>query len=146
MVVWQGNDLKWKKFQEVIYNERRWDLEDQKQGAKQKIKEENIMRWNLIGPFICDYYRQEQHIDIQFIQADMDAKRIGSVLNTFYVLMLDNSGSMDEEDSNGQSKWRNLTMAVSQFIANIEKDNLLKINSKVSIITYNSDAKLEVEA
>jgi hypothetical protein len=43
----------------------------------------------------------------------MDAKRIGSVLNTFYVLMLDNSGSMDEEDSNGQSKWRNLTMAVS---------------------------------
>jgi hypothetical protein len=28
MVVWQGNDLKWKKFKQVIYDERRWDLED----------------------------------------------------------------------------------------------------------------------
>ena len=35
--------------------------------------------WNMIGPFICDYYRLEQHIDIKFIQADMNAKRIGSV-------------------------------------------------------------------
>ena len=60
--------------------------------------------------------------------------------------MLDNSDSMEEEDSNGQSKWRNLTSAVSQFVASIEKNIILKNNSKVSIITYNSVAKLEIEA
>jgi hypothetical protein len=43
----------------------------------------------------------------------MYAKRIGSVLNTFYVLMLDNSSSMGLEDLNGQSRWINLTSAVS---------------------------------
>ena len=64
MVVWQGNDLKWKKFKEVIYNDRRWDLEDKDHGAKQLIKEKNMKIWNLIGPIICDYYRSEQHIDI----------------------------------------------------------------------------------
>ena len=67
MVVWHGNDLKWKKFKQVIYDERRWDLEDKDQWAKQLIKEKNMKIWNLIGPIICDYYRLEQHIDIQFL-------------------------------------------------------------------------------
>jgi uncharacterized protein YegL len=60
--------------------------------------------------------------------------------------MLDNSGSMSSQDSNGSSKWSNLTSAVSQFITNIEQDILLKNNSKISIITYNYSAKLEIEA
>ena len=59
MVVWQGNDLKWKKFKEVIYNDRRWDLEDNDKGAKQLIKEKNMKIWNVIGQFICDYYKDE---------------------------------------------------------------------------------------
>lgn len=63
----------------MIYNERRWDLVDEKDGAKQLIKEKNMKIWNLIGPTICDYYRSEQHIDIQFLQADMDAKRVGAI-------------------------------------------------------------------
>jgi len=28
MVAWQGNDMKWKKFKEVLYSDRKWDLED----------------------------------------------------------------------------------------------------------------------
>jgi hypothetical protein len=47
-----------------MYKDRRWDLEDNNKGAKQMIKEKNMKIWNLIGPFICDYYRLEQHIDI----------------------------------------------------------------------------------
>jgi hypothetical protein len=77
------------------------------------IKEKNMKIWNMIGPLICDYYRSEHKIDINYLQADLDAKRIGSVQNTFYVLMLDNSGSMSSQDKNGQSAWRNLKSAVS---------------------------------
>ena len=66
-VLWQGNDINWNKFQTIIYKDRRWDLDDKNQGAKQLIKEKNMKMWNLIGPFICDYYRLEQQIDIQFI-------------------------------------------------------------------------------
>jgi hypothetical protein len=63
-VLWHGNDLIWTKFKEVIYKERRWDLEDKNQGAKQLLKEKNMKIWNLIGPIICDYYRLEQRMDI----------------------------------------------------------------------------------
>jgi hypothetical protein len=49
MVSWQGNDLRWNKFKGVIYDERRWNLEDNKEGAKQLIKEKNMKIWNLIG-------------------------------------------------------------------------------------------------
>lgn len=28
MVLWKGNDLRWNKFKGVIYDERRWNLED----------------------------------------------------------------------------------------------------------------------
>lgn len=63
-MLWHGNDLIWTKFKEVIYKERRWDLEDKNQGAKQLLKEKNMKIWNLIGPIICDYYRLEQRMDI----------------------------------------------------------------------------------
>jgi hypothetical protein len=43
------------------------------------IKEKNMKIWNLTGPFICDYYRLGQKIDIYFKPADMDSKKIGSV-------------------------------------------------------------------
>lgn len=79
MVAWQGNDMKWKKFKEVLYSDRKWDLEDKNQGARQHIKEKNMKIWNLTGPFICDYYRLGQKIEIYFKEADMDAKKIGSV-------------------------------------------------------------------
>jgi uncharacterized protein YegL len=78
--------------------------------------------------------------------ADINSMRIGAISNTFYILMLDNSGSMSSQDSNGRSKWKNLTSAVSEFVANIERDTLLKNYSKLSIITYNKSARLEVEA
>ena len=63
----------------MIYNDRKWDLEDKDQGAKQLNKEKNMKIWNLIGPFICDYYREEHHIDIKYLQADLGAKKKGSV-------------------------------------------------------------------
>jgi hypothetical protein len=63
-VFWHGDDLLWTKFKETIYKERRWDLEDKNQGARQLIKEKNMKIWNIIGPIICDYYSLEQKIDI----------------------------------------------------------------------------------
>jgi hypothetical protein len=59
MVFWQGSDINWKSFKQEIFKQKRWDLEDNKQGAKQLIKEKNMKIWNLIGPLICDYYRLE---------------------------------------------------------------------------------------
>ena len=58
--------MKWKQFKEVIYNDRRWNLDARDHGAKQLIKEKNMKIWNLIGPFICDYYLLDNKIDIQF--------------------------------------------------------------------------------
>jgi hypothetical protein len=66
MVAWKGGDMKWDKFKAVIYSERGWNLEDKDQGAKQLIKEKNIKIWNKIGPFICEYYKLYQGIDIKF--------------------------------------------------------------------------------
>jgi hypothetical protein len=51
--------LRWKRFKRVIYDERRWDLEENDNGAKQLIKEKNMKIWNLIGKLICYYYRDE---------------------------------------------------------------------------------------
>jgi len=31
--------------------------------------------WNKIGPFICDYYRLEEGINIKFQKADASAKK-----------------------------------------------------------------------
>jgi uncharacterized protein YegL len=59
--------------------------------------------------------------------------------------MLDNSGSMTLQDKNGQSRWGSLIAAVSQFIAKLVKNPLLMSKSKISIITHNHEAKLEVE-
>jgi hypothetical protein len=44
-------------------------------------------------------------IDIQFIKADNDAKRVGMIQNTNYILMLDKSGSMSDSDANGKTRW-----------------------------------------
>ena len=88
--------MKWKKFKQVIYDERKWYIDDDKLGAKQHHKDKNTKIWNLIGQYICEYYREQQKLDIKFIKADNDAKRIGLVQNTHYVLMLDMSGSMSD--------------------------------------------------
>ena len=58
--------------------------------------------WNLIGPSICDYYKLEQKIKIEFTKADMDSKKAGQIQSCFYILMLDSSGSMSGE------RWSNL--------------------------------------
>ena len=79
MVVWKGKDMKWKKFQEVIFEDHKWDLKDENLGARQMIKLKNMQIWNLTGPFICDYYRLGQKINIYFNPANMDSKKIGSV-------------------------------------------------------------------
>ena len=143
IVSWNGNDLKWAKFKDLIFSERKWSLDDQ-DGAKQGVKEKNVKIWNKIGPFICEYYREVKKIDIQFQKADAASKKIGSMQRIHYILMLDNSSSMDCVDSNGQSRWSNLSAAVSAFIAKFNAS--LKNNSKVSIITYSHTAKVEVEA
>ena len=47
-----------------MYNDRRWDLEAKDDGAQMREKEKNMKIWNLIGPFVCEYYTQEKRIDI----------------------------------------------------------------------------------
>ena len=79
-------------------------------------------------------------MDIKFIKADNDAKRIGFIQNIHYVLMLDKSGSMADLEEEGKSKWENLIEAVTAFIHIFEKDTLIKNNSRISMIGYDSDA------
>lgn len=57
-----------------------------------------------------------------------------------YILVLDSSGSMLSN-----SKWENLLNEARRFIGELEKDPLLKSNSKVTIITYNDDPVLVCE-
>jgi hypothetical protein len=47
-----------------MYNDRRWDLGANDDGAQMLIKEKNMKIWNLIGPFVCEYYKLEKRIDI----------------------------------------------------------------------------------
>ena len=67
---------------------------------------------------------------------------MGLIQKTHYVLMLDMSGSMTDIDENGTSRWQNLKDAVSGFVKIIEADLLLKNNSRLSMITYNTSAKV----
>jgi hypothetical protein len=78
-VTWKGSDIEWEKFKALIYSESKWDLEDKNKGAIQIIKEKNMKIWNKIGPFICDYYRLEEGINIKFQKADASAKKKASI-------------------------------------------------------------------
>ena len=98
MVVYKDAELKWENFKTKIFNELKWNLEDKDQGAKQLIKEKNVKIWNKIGSFICDYYNLKQGIDIKFQIADASAKKKGTMQRVHYILMLDNSLSMSDED------------------------------------------------
>ena len=56
--------------------------------------------------------------------------------------MLDMSSSMNDIEKNGYRKWDNLKKAVSGFVKIIEANTILKNNSRLSMITYNSEAKI----
>jgi Mg-chelatase subunit ChlD len=58
-------------------------------------KEENILIWNLIGPVICQYYQKSiKNCKITYTMADNQSKRMGSIENIMYILVIDSSGSM----------------------------------------------------
>ena len=119
IVFWKGTEMKWEKFKTHIYNELHWDIEN-KEGAKELIKLKNVKIWNKIGPFICEYYKAIQSIEIKFQKADASANNKRKIEKAHYILMLDNSGSMSEKEKNGQSRWQNLFSAVTSFIAKFD--------------------------
>jgi hypothetical protein len=41
-----------------------------------RAKEKNMKIWNIIGPSVCNYYKSEEQIDIKFIKADMDDRKM----------------------------------------------------------------------
>ena len=47
-----------------MYNVLRWDLRANDHGAQMLINEKNMKIWNLIGPFVCEYYKLEKGIDL----------------------------------------------------------------------------------
>jgi hypothetical protein len=75
LVAWKDADISWKEFKTLIYKERNWAFKDYHNRAMQGTIEENRNIWNKIGPSICEYYRQEQGIDIKFQQAKASAKK-----------------------------------------------------------------------
>lgn len=143
IVLWKGTEMKWEKFKSDLRAQRKWDFTD-KGGAKENDKLKNAKIWNKIGQFICEYYRGIDNIDIKFVEADATPNKKRKISKVHYILMLDNSGSMTSRDKNGQSCWQNLSSAVSSFLNKF--DASLQSYSSVSIITYNSYAKLELEA
>jgi hypothetical protein len=64
-VLWKGTEIKWEKFKSIIFNELRWSFEH-KGGALENVKFKNAKIWNKIGPFICEYYKLNEGIDIKF--------------------------------------------------------------------------------
>ena len=104
-MAYKGTQMNFEKFKALIFKEKKWIFEDKDQGTTQDIKEKNVKIWNKIGPYICDYYRQEQGIDIKFVKADESALKKLSILRVHYILMLDNSESMSRKDSNRESPW-----------------------------------------
>jgi hypothetical protein len=68
-VLWKGTEIKWEKFKTIIFNELRWSFEH-KGGALENDKLKNAIIWNKIGPFICEYYKSIQGINIKFQKAD----------------------------------------------------------------------------
>jgi hypothetical protein len=84
------------------------------------LENKNIKIWNIIGPSICHYYMIEKQININFMKADKDSKYTMSNQSTLYILMLDKSYSMTENDSTSSSRWESLKYAVESFIKKIE--------------------------
>ena len=62
-----------------------------------------------------------------------------------YILALDMSGSMDQKDNNGKTRWENLIEAVKQFMIYFDADPLVKSNSVVSIITYDKYSYVKIK-
>jgi hypothetical protein len=104
-------------------------------------KENNTIVWNLIGPLICEHYQINiPNCRIKFTKADQNAKRMGSVESTMYILVLDKSSSMKT-----RNKWIDLIAECKRFLELIENDPVLKSNTKITIITYNNDITLNCE-
>jgi hypothetical protein len=65
---------------------------------------------------------------------------MGSVENTMYILVLDKSSSMKT-----RNKWVDLIAESKRFLELIVNDQILKSNTKITIITYNDDITLNCE-
>lgn len=61
---------------------------------------------------------------------------MGRIENIMYILVLDSSGSMYGK------KWDDVIAESKRFLGLLSSDQNLKDNSKVSIITYSSEAVL----
>jgi hypothetical protein len=97
--------------------------------------------WNLIGPLICEHYRINiPNCRIKFTRADQNAKRMGEVENTMYILVLDKSSSMKSK-----SKWVNLIAETERFLGILENDPILKSNSRITIITYHDEVTVNCQ-
>lgn len=64
---------------------------------------------------------------------------MGRIENIMYVLVLDSSYSMKGK------RWNDVIAESKRFLGHLSGDQNLKSNSKVSIITYSSDAVLSFE-
>jgi hypothetical protein len=80
-----------------------------------------------MGPLLCEIFK------IKFKNADEKFHESGTPVNTMYLLLLDESGSMDGSD------WDSLIIASKLFASEVSADGL-KQCSRISIITYGSDA------
>ena len=72
----EGIEKPWITFKECY---PKWNFEVNDKNEISVHKDRNIKIWNLIGPCICKYYQKIDKINIKFINADVNAKRMGSI-------------------------------------------------------------------
>lgn len=92
MVQHEGQSKIWATYKQLF---PQWNFLADKRVDSSQHKEDNIKIWNLIGPILCQYYQKNiKNCKIIFNKADKNSKRMGSVENIMYILVLDSSGSM----------------------------------------------------
>ncbi|CAD8176415.1 unnamed protein product [Paramecium octaurelia] len=97
--------------------------------------------WNLhVGELICKQLTQEIGQEIQFIkQEDFDKEQLQQAPKTMhYVIMLDDSGSMEGE------KFNNAKAGIIAFLSEIHK--MKNKDSRVTIIIFNSNARVVIDS
>jgi hypothetical protein len=138
VIIYKDEQVKWSTFKGRFFREQGWYLDESNKDVTKMQQKKNCMIWNLIGEKVCEYYRKEQNIDINFVKANPSGLQSDDVEKVLYILLLDRSGSMTFEDpSNKLSRWYNLTQAVMSFTTHLEEDILLQKNSRITMIAYN---------
>lgn len=135
---YNGMQKNWLQFKEEMKNHPNspWIFDDLQQTRGDKEACDRFkFAWKEIGPKICS--ERYKHLNMKYVeynQANIEAQKIKTSREKYYIFVIDSSGSMTG------GKWNDLLASLKKTLGKV---HTLNENNKVTIINFSSQALVE---